>query len=654
MKKPIFLLILCLIACRLTSQSAASTQIETALIKASNLSFQNLDSALYLANQALASAQSVDSPRLIFKAQRAIGMINEDNNHLKEAQTAYKLALDIANNQLKEDEQLTIYTDWAIIHKKLGQYDIARAYHLLTIERAEKTGNWEMIEDGYHGLGTLYSMMSDFNQSIQYYLLSIQAAEKWDNKGGIVLSHQNISNIYMKAQNYEMALKNIQKTLELAKELGDSVRIASVLKIYGNINMSMGNLPQALEKHQLAKAIFDENSNKPRLAESYLAIADIYLKLQDTTTAEEYYSLCSTLLSFLPNYSYAQYYYGIGKLSQARQELNVAILSFNECLNLTETFGFKELARDSHMALSEIYTQKNQLDKALSHITEANKISEVLFQEDKQKNMTEAQFKFDVKQRDIEIDNQKQAFDNQKRALTQSRWIWSIFALLSLALLILLYFSWQQVKAKQMANKNIKLLLKELHHRVKNNMQTIASMMRLQARQCQDPSVSAVLMENKSRLETFALLHQQLYKDDKNVETVNLQSFIESMIDKLRFSYGLDEHQLKTNVWVINKELNVEIALSVGLMLNELLTNSLKYAYPSLKKSQPLEITISLMKNQFHYSDNGKVLNIDYDFNSKSGFGIQCIASFAQQIKSKYKFYVENGVHFDLVFPTHV
>jgi two-component system, sensor histidine kinase PdtaS len=102
------------------------------------------------------------------------------------------------------------------------------------------------------------------------------------------------------------------------------------------------------------------------------------------------------------------------------------------------------------------------------------------------------------------------------------------FSILSLAfLLALLIYTRQQVKAKQLVTKKAQLLLKELHNWIKNNMQAIASMMRLQARQSQDPSVSSVLVDNKLRLETFVVLNQQLYKRDiAHIETVDLVFFM--------------------------------------------------------------------------------------------------------------------------------
>jgi two-component system, sensor histidine kinase PdtaS len=637
-------LIISLFYCSTSSAQTRIFIVET-INKSTDLSYQNKDSAVFLATMALVMAQKVDSPYLVFHAYRALGSIYEDNNALQEAKKTYALAMALADSRLQTDEQLTIYTDWAIIHKKLGQYLTARDYHLRVVRKAEKLGLWELAEDNYHGLGTLYTMLGDFDQSVNYYLESIKTAEKWGNQKGIVFSQQNISTTYLKAKNYDMALQNIEKTHQSALKLGDSLRLANVLRVYGNIRTALGDYPEALEKHEAAKAIFENLGNLECLAESYLSIGDIYFQLKNYAKAEEYFSECKKQTAYLPNYAHAEFFNKSGKLYQAQNKIPLAIDAFQESLNLTDSLGFIEIARENHLALATIFSEKKQTDLAFNHLKIADKLSESLFQENKQKSLSEAQFKFDIEKRDIQIDAQQQQ-------LSQSNLIRWILVSGLLALAVLLYFTWRQMRAKQHGNKRNELIIKELHHRVKNNMQTIASMMRLQARQAQDPLVSAILLENKARLETFSMLHQQLYVAD-NIGTLNLQPFIQDIIEKIRYSNGLDDKQLQTHIRLENTNLDVEIALSVGLILNELLTNSLKYAYPSLNKSKPLKITIDILNDRFHYADNGECLPTDFDFKNNAGFGIQFIASFAHQIKGKYKFFVDKGVHFDLIFSTN-
>jgi two-component system, sensor histidine kinase PdtaS len=622
-----------------TAQVTPSESITSIVKKAQAMSVQNIDSALYFAHQAVQLAVKVDSPSLIFQAYRAIGIINEDNNRLGEAQKAYATALALADAKLTIDDQLLIYTDWAIIHKKLGQYKVALDYHWLTVTRAEKVKNWEVAEEGYHGLGTLYSMLSDFNQSIYYYLLSIQTAEKWGNTEGVVLTQQNISSIYMKAKNYDMALKNVEKTYLMALKLGDSSRIAAVLGVYGNIETAVGNYQNALAKHLESNIILEKRGDKKRLGGNYISIGYIFFQQKNYAQADAYYAKCQPLKDFFTSYMNAEFHNKLGQLYAAKGQTNDAIAAFKASLDVTNAFGFKEIAKENHEALAKIYNQNKQFDKAYQESLAVNELNEVLFKESTQKSMTEAQFKFDVEKRDLQIEGQNKELHHS----TIIRWLLISGLILTL---VLLYVTWLQMRKKQEAKKRIELVIKELHHRVKNNIQTIASMMRLQARQVKDPSVSAVLLENKLRLETFSMLHQQLYQTD-DLQKVDLQPFIRGIIEKLLFSYSIPYDKINTHISVENKMMDVETAIPIGLMLNELLTNSFKYAYPSV---EILNITIDIKSKSLHYADNGNSLPDDFDFNKKAGFGMNLIQSFAQQLKGKYQFSKQNGIDFQLKF----
>jgi two-component system, sensor histidine kinase PdtaS len=639
MRKRSLVFILCLSVTVLRGQVVSGSQIRELIGKAEDMSFQNADSALYLANQAMGFAQKLDSQRLVFMTYRLIGMINEDNNRLQEAQKAYSSALTLANTRLSEDDQLTIFTDWAIIHKKMGQYKITLEYHLLTIERAEKMGIWEMVEDGYNGLGTLYSMLSDYKQAIHYYLLSIQAAEKWGNKSGIVLTQQNISCVYLQAKNYDLALKNIVETHQLALDLGDSTRIAAVLRVYGDIEAAMNHTDNALIKQLQASAILEKRGDKPRLAETYLSIGQVYFQQKKYDKTEDYYNRCAQLKTFLPNFGQAEFQNKLGQLYAAQGKTDKAIQVFNASLHSADTYGLKEIAIENHKALAEIYNKNKAYSEAYQQSLAASKLGEILSQEINQKSITEAQFKFDIEKRDLEIEAQKNQLSQSKII----RWILIIGLLLTSTLL---YITWLQMRKKQEASKRVQLTIKELHHRVKNNVQTIASMMRLQARQSLDPSVSAVLLENKLRLETFSMLHQQLYQTD-DIQKVDLKPFITSIIDKLQFTYTIPHENMETQVFIEDKLMDVEMAIPLGLMLNELLTNSFKYAYPSVPQ---LKITIEIKDNSLHYADNGNSLSASFDFEKNAGFGMDLIKSFAQQLKGKYKFHNAKGFSFDMSY----
>jgi two-component sensor histidine kinase len=200
--------------------------------------------------------------------------------------------------------------------------------------------------------------------------------------------------------------------------------------------------------------------------------------------------------------------------------------------------------------------------------------------------------------------------------------------------------------AKQRAFDYAELLLKELHHRVKNNLQTITSIMRLQSRKVTDPSVSAIISESRSRLEAMSMIHQQLYRTD-NVKIINIRFFIDDLIEKIKFTYGFHNTPLDVQIDIENENLDVDMALPLGLILNELLTNSCKYAYPSVPEPS---MRILIDKNRFYYTDNGCGLPPNFEIEKSDSFGMHLIVTLAQQLRTKYRFYNDNGLAFEMIF----
>jgi two-component sensor histidine kinase len=552
----------------------------------------------------------------------------------------YQNALDLAETKLSIKNKLMIYNDWAIIHKKMKRYDIARHYHFKTIEEAEKIQNWEVVEDGYHGLGTLYSMQSNFDQSILYYLESIRAAERWGNQKGIILTQQNISNIYFKAKNYTSAKENIEKTYRMALGQKDTLRIGAVLLIYGNIELALGNEASALEKHQAAKAIFEQKKDKPRLAQSLFAIGEFFLKKGDYKTAKLYFDQCQQLESVFVPYLSADFYSKLGKMYHAQQQFPAAIEALKKSLAKSDTSRFKEIALANHLELAEIFKTQGKFKIAYEHLDTANQLSKLLFEENNQKNLTEAKFRFDVEKRDLQINTQAQD-------LASSLKIRYLLGGGILLLIGLLFFTWRQMKAKQTATKRLELLMKELHHRVKNNLQTMVSLMRLQSRQVSDPNALAILNESRSRLEAISMLHQQFYRNDE-IHTVNFKSFLEDLIQKLCFAYNFPEETFSKQIEVEDNILNVDTALPTALIINELLSNSFKYAFA---ETEHPSIRIQLKNNTLLYHDNGKGIDKEVNTNqTASSFGVLLITSLAKQLNAKHRFYNEEGMGFEMKF----
>lgn len=170
------------------------------------------------------------------------------------------------------------------------------------------------------------------------------------------------------------------------------------------------------------------------------------------------------------------------------------------------------------------------------------------------------------------------------------------------------------------------LLLKEIHHRVKNNLQIIASLLRMQARRVEDPQIGAILDDSRGRVQAISLIHETFYRPG-DISRVSMPHYINELIEKLFDLNDIDPDLISVHTDIDPVHFNIETATPCGLIINELVTNCLKYAF---SPSQHGDITISLKKNaedgyRLIVSDNGKGLPTSFDPATASSLGLQLV-----------------------------
>src|SRR5208283_3825108 len=144
-------------------------------------------------------------------------------------------------------------------------------------------------------------------------------------------------------------------------------------------------------------------------------------------------------------------------------------------------------------------------------------------------------------------------------------------------------------------------LLREIHHRVKNNMAVVSSLLSLQARTIRDATVRSLFEESQQRVKSMALVHEKLYQT-KNLASINFENYIKSIISEIISLYRIDTSAITVEIKIEDIELDLESAIPCGLIINELLTNAFKYAFSDNRRG-----TISL---DFTKTDNAYTLSI--------------------------------------------
>lgn len=212
----------------------------------------------------------------------------------------------------------------------------------------------------------------------------------------------------------------------------------------------------------------------------------------------------------------------------------------------------------------------------------------------------------------------------------------------------------EQKKYDEMIFKSLKekeILLKEIHHRVKNNMQVISSLLYMQARTLKDPAVIEILNESQNRIRTLALIHEKLYQSD-NLDQIDYGLYIKKIIDYLFQSYNVTKSDITVNLNISSIYLDIDKAVPCSLIINEMISNTLKHAFPKGEKGI-IAISMSADEESIHleYVDNGIGLPEDQILEKNASLGMQLIKGLTKQLGGELEIIRKDGTCFRLVFP---
>jgi len=199
--------------------------------------------------------------------------------------------------------------------------------------------------------------------------------------------------------------------------------------------------------------------------------------------------------------------------------------------------------------------------------------------------------------------------------------------------------------------KDKEMLLAEIHHRVKNNLQVISSLLRLQSRFIKDKKAVEIFKETQSRVRSIAILHEKLYQSD-DLAKLKFDEYVKLLADDLVYFYGLNNDTIDMNIDMGEISLNIETAIPCGLLIDELVSNSLKYAF---KNQTNCKIDIDLHSDNDNtftlvVSDNGSGIPEEVDIDNSDTFGMQLIKYLTSQLKGKLELDRNNGTKFLLKF----
>ena len=339
-------------------------------------------------------------------------------------------------------------------------------------------------------------------------------------------------------------------------------------------------------------------------------------------------------------------------MQNLRGRFTNAIESLNKSLDIASAdFGDKFFLSQLYENLARSHAGNHDYKEAMEAFSEYDRLKDELFTEEAERKISNVQTRFEMAKRDDTILDQEQQLKKQKSSQTL---ISVIAALLSLLLLVL-YITYQNNNKKNQLleeqNKEKEFLLKEIHHRVKNNLGIISSLLDLQSAEMRDPKVVEAIHESQNRVYSMSMIHQKLYQG-KNLSAIEMKDYFIELSDHILDSFGL-KNRVEFGFNMEEIELDVDTAIPLGLIVNELITNALKHAFPKDKKGR---IDLYFRKTddgkiRLEVADNGVgIEKIVEGKEKKSGFGTKLIGLLVQQLDANVSRNSDSGTSVRIEF----
>ena len=199
--------------------------------------------------------------------------------------------------------------------------------------------------------------------------------------------------------------------------------------------------------------------------------------------------------------------------------------------------------------------------------------------------------------------------------------------------------------------KEKEVLLKEVNHRVKNNLQIISSLLNLQSRESLDEPAQKILQDSRDRIKAMALIHEKLYESE-NLSRIDFGDYLRSLASGMHESYGLGSRQIDLTIESVSTYMAIDTAIPCGLMVNELVSNAMKHAFPADHKGH-INVSLSCRKDRLILSvrDDGVGLPDDFSAHAPQTLGMKLIDALVSQLDGELKITNENGTQFEVTFP---
>jgi len=508
---------------------------------------------------------------------------------------------------------------------------------------AKKTNNKSNIVDSHNLLGMAYYVNEQFEKAIEQYIIALDQSEYLTDVVDKARILNNLATCYQVRGELEYGVKYYQQALEIYESLKDSLWVAHINSNLGL--MLLNNKKLVASESHMRKALRYYTNNNETTYEGYnlLNLGNLLVeKAQYRESIAAFERAIELVPEVVTPLLLAAALAGIGVANSRMDNYKVAEKNLLLALEKSKNIGSQEQTIICHQELAILYEKTKQHSAAIHHFKKYSSAKDSLYTLEKDGIIANIQTKYETEKKEKEI-----ALLNSHHDITQAKLQGS--RRLTFALLVglgvvcaLLYWLYSFNKKIKKASEERDVLLREIHHRVKNNLQVISALLDLQSRYIKDESALDALRQGHDRVESMALIHKDLYQHD-DLKGVNTQDYLEKLIDNLFESYKINEGDIELKLDIDELWLDVDTMIPLGLTINELISNALKHAFVGQTNGQVI-VRLKEQNEMLHLSvhDNGKGI-VDFEKSRSKSFGYSLIDSFAKKLKADVQYIHDNG-----------
>ena len=616
---------------------AQSKESITALIKNADNANLSLKERLDVAMKADSLSLLIDDKTEHLQSQKLIGTLYLKSGDLNLAFTYFERTVGLAKSLSDYETEGAAFNNLGIICNERSSYDSALQFYENANKIFRNKGYMSRLAQGLVNVGIVYKNQSNFDEAFKITLDAAKVFDSLNEKKDLAAAYTTLGNTLKNLNRLNEALGYHQLALQLRNAEKDSTGIPATLHNIANIYRIQGEYQKALVYYQSALAIKGKQGLSKTTGATVDNIGEVYFDLQEYDKAEYYFKKALNLRETNQDRDGVLTTSNkLTKLYLAKNEVENAKSIALKTLNSAPQRGFLQPRLDNALMLTEIYLQLKQYEAAAKYANLSLTLKDSLFNSEMGKTVSQLDIKYKTQQKEKELRLSKQL---QAAQFNQIHVQQKFIALLTISILILSYLMfllYRSNKAIKHANQKVEILMHELNHRVKNNLQIVSDMLHLQLDITTDEHQTTLMQSSINRVESMNIIHSLLYKEGFS-GTIDMQNFAKALISNLAHTYQEKSYIFEISINIQNFICDIDKAIPLGLIINELITNIYKYAKPIREKTTlKIEITEENKKCKLKIIDNCKDWNI-YEFQAKkSGLGLFLIETLINQINGNW------------------